>query len=164
MDRPKSKNIQLVNYDYSSPGYYFVTVCTKDRKKILGEIVGTGLLDGPLISLTDCGEAVNKRLAVLSRFYPDIILEKFVVMPNHIHMLICILGVHEPERNVTPANARLSQFVGTLKRPCNREYGADIWQARSHDHVIRGEKDYQKIWQYIEENPLRWADDCFYTE
>ena len=100
----------------------------------------------------------------MSDFYDDIRLEKYVVMPNHVHMLISVKGIYEPLEMADAANSKIAKFVGTFIRFCNKEYGRNIWQSRSHDHVIRGEKDYLKIWQYIEENPLRWLDDCFYLE
>lgn len=61
-----------------------------------------------------------------------------------------------------PANSQIAQFISTFKRFCNREYGKNIWQLRSHDHIIRNETDYQKIWAYIDTNVIRWEKDCFY--
>ena len=66
------------------------------------------------------------------------------------------------EKNANPTNNRISQFIGTFKRFCNRAYGRNIWQARSYDHVIRGEQDYREIWAYIDENPSRWTADRFF--
>ena len=114
MECKHRKTTRLQGFDYNIPGCYFITVCTKDKKKLLCEIVGTGLPDGPKISLTKQG--------------------------------------------------KIAQFVGTFKRFCNREIGENIWQYRSHDHIIRGEADYLKIWNYIDGNPSRWLDDCFYVE
>ena len=164
MEFPKRKNIRLQGFDYNTPGYYFVTICTKDKKKLLGEIVGTGLLDGPKNQLTAYGQIAADRLNDMADFYPDIKLEKYVIMPNHIHLLLHIVGVMPNQENSDTRNSKLSIFVGTFKRMCNKEYGINLWQSRSHDHVIRGEKDYLKIWQYIEENPLRWQSDCFYIK
>ncbi|MBQ5777180.1 MAG: hypothetical protein IIV97_00030, partial [Oscillospiraceae bacterium] len=62
-----------------------------------------------------------------------------------------------------PTNSLLSQFVGTFKRFCNREYGANLWQRSFHDHIIRGEEDYKEIWEYIDTNAVRWEKDCFFT-
>ena len=161
---PKRKNVRLHGFDYNTPGYYFITICTKDKQKLLGEIVGTGLLDGPKNQLTEYGQIVAGRLKLMADFYPDIKLEKYVVMPNHVHLLLHITGTMRTQASIDAVNSKISKFVGTFKRLCNRECGINLWQSRSHDHVIRGEQDYLKIWQYIEENPLRWALDCFYTE
>ena len=128
------------------------------------EIVGTGLPDGPQNRLSSIGKVAEKQLQLMSEFYEDIRLEKYVIMPNHIHLLIHILGTKEPKAGMDVTNSKIAKYVGTFKRFCNKECGGNIWQSRSHDHVIRGESDYLKIWQYIEENPLRWLDDCFYME
>ena len=156
------KTIRLKQYDYDSPGYYFITICTQNKSKILGRIVGTGLPDGPQVQLTTCGKIVHTQLEEMSRFYEDIVLEKYVVMPNHIHLLLHIPGDMPLKEMSDPSNSRVSRFVGTFKRFSNRKAGRNIWQGRSHDHIIRGKADYEKIWMYIETNPLRWEMDCFY--
>ena len=163
MDKLVRKNIRVKGYDYSTPGYYFITICTQNKEKILSDIVGTGLPDGPQALLTDAGYIVKNQLDEMSAFYKNIILEKYVVMPNHIHLLLQITGTYEPTEQHTPANAQISKFIGTFKRFTNRKIGRNIWQARSHDHVIRGEADYEQIWLYIETNPARWEKDCFYS-
>ena len=163
--RPIRKRIRLAGYDYITPGYYFATICTKEKRKLLCEIVGTGVLDGPDVRFTAYGEIAQKHLDEMSAFYPDLLVEKYVIMPNHIHLLIHILGCGSgPSRTPVPTNSKISMFVSTFKRFCNKEYGQNIWQSRSHDHVIRNEQDYSKIWEYIENNPRKWADDCFFIE
>ncbi|MBQ3573935.1 MAG: hypothetical protein IJA16_04995, partial [Clostridia bacterium] len=94
-------------------------------------------------------------------------IDKYVIMPNHIHMIITILETEQfngPSGTPVPTNSLIAKFVSTFKRFCNKEYGENIWQARSNDHIIRGEKDYQKIWEYIDTNAIRWEQDCFYNE
>jgi REP element-mobilizing transposase RayT len=87
------------------------------------------------------------------------------VMPNHIHLLLQITDCDNgPSGRPVPTNTKVSQFVGTFKRFCNREIGENIWQYRSYDHVIRGEKDYLKIWNYIDGNPSKWLEDCYYMD
>ena len=164
MDLPRRKAVRLKGYDYSTPGIYFVTVCTKNKQKLLGKIVGTGLLDGPVNQLSSYGQVAQKQIQLMTDFYDNIRIEKYVIMPNHIHFLIRIYGHYEPEQTETPANSALSHFIGTFKRFCNRIYGENIWQNRSYDHIVRREQDYREIWRYIEENPLRWTMDRFYSE
>ena len=182
MELPFRKRTRLQNYDYSTPGYYFITICTHNRAKILSDIVpavcpgghtlhpmsdhssdfvGRGIPDAPQIQLSAYGKIVQGQLESMAQFYDDIILEKYVVMPNHIHLLIHIKGHLDPDES-SRANERISRFVGTFKRFCNRQIGHNIWQTSFHDHVIRGEADYQQIWMYIETNPARWEKDCFY--
>ena len=164
MEKPRRKRIRLQNYDYNSPGCYFITVCVERKRKLLGEIVGTGLPDGPKQQLSRFGQIVDGQLRTMSDFYDDIRLEKYVIMPNHVHLLIHITGVWESDGRSAGTNSKIAKFIGTFKRFTNKACGVNIWQSRSHDHVIRGERDYQRIWQYIEENPMRWLDDCFYME
>ena len=182
MDHSNRKLPRHPEFDYNTPGYYFITLCTKDRAKVLGEIVGRSLPDAPQTGTTfqqkehpegfslqahmqysAFGEIARKQLEKMAACYSDIILEKYVVMPNHIHLLLCIPGILEVNPpNDQRKNNSISRFIGTFKRFCNRQYGRNIWQTSFHDHIIRGETDYQKIWMYIETNPQRWEKDCFY--
>ena len=165
MPLPQRKSTRLKQYDYSQPGYYFITICTAHKQKLLCSIVGTDVPGGPQIRYTPYGDYVRNRLEEMAGFYQDIQIDKYVIMPNHIHFLIHIQDLcNGPENIDAPMNSMLARFISTFKRFYSRELGSNIWQARSHDHIIRGEKDYQKIWEYIDTNPIRWADDCFYCE
>ena len=165
MALPKRKHTRLQQYDYNTPGYYFITICTKGKQKLLCDIVGTGLLDGPEIRYTAHGAIVKNQLQTMCQFYDQIKLDHYVVMPNHVHMLIQVLEDRSgPSGRPVPTNTKVGHFVGTFKRFCNRQIGENIWQYRSHDHVIRGEPDYLKIWNYIDGNPSKWQEDCFYVE
>ena len=156
--------MRLKGYDYNTPGYYFITVCTKNKRKLLCEIIGTVLPDGPQTRFTEYGKIARKQLLLMQDFYEDIHVDKFVIMPNHIHMILCLTG-DDPEEGKDPSmSSKIGRFVGTFKRFCNRQYGKDIWQSRSHDHVIRGEADYQSIWNYIDGNPSKWLEDRFFVE
>ncbi len=110
-------------------------------------IVGTGVLDCPQNVLTNYGEIANKHLMKMSDFYENIKIDKFVIMPNHIHLLIRILS-YGPSGTPVPANSMIAKYISTFKRFSNKEYVENIWQAPSNDHIIRGEKDYLKIWEY----------------
>ncbi len=168
MNLQKRKSTRLAKYDYSTPGAYFITICTKDRKELLSKIsVGTGVLDCPQNVLTQYGEIANKHLVSMSDFYDNIKIDKFVIMPNHIHLLIRILETDKasgPSGTPIPTNSLISRFISTFKRFSNKEYGKNIWQDRSNDHIVRGEKDYQKIWEYIDTNVNKWKEDCFYVK
>ena len=160
-----SRTTRLPGYNYSTPGYYFITMCTENIRPILGSIVGTGLLDGPSVALSPYGKVVAQQLDEMSDFYSHIKIDKYVVMPNHVHMILHIPeSLQGPSGRPIPTNATVGKFVGTFKRFCNRQYGHNIWQSRSYDHVIRNEQDYLRIWQYIESNPARWKEDKLYTE
>ena len=166
MNLSKRKSTRLKGYDYSLPGVYFVTICTKDREQLLSRIiVGDGVLDVPKNILTGYGQIAKKHLENMCAFYDYINLKKYVIMPNHIHILIEISNCKQYGSSGTPnpTNSLIPRFVSTFKRFCNSEYTKNIWQRSFHDHIIRDEEDFLKIWKYIDENPLKWEEDCFYN-
>ena len=156
MALPTRKPMRLPEYDYSSPGAYFVTVCTANRRCILSDItVGADALGGPRLQLTDVGKIVEKYILTTERM-PGFHVEKYVIMPNHIHMILRI--DNGPPRASAPT---VSDAVGAIKRLVSRRLGQDIWQRSFHEHVIRNENDYREIGEYIDANPSKWADDCY---
>ena len=155
----------MQKFDYNSIAVYFVTLCTQNRRCILSRVVGTGVLDCPRTELTAYGKIAEKYIKQLNDFYDHISIEKYVIMPNHIHMLLFIKGNGQSRTPVpTRANSAFSHFISTFKRFCNKEYGENIWQARSNDHIIRNREDYDKHVRYIYDNPLQWHYDELYTE
>ena len=82
------RKIRLSGYDYNTSGAYFLTICVEMRKCLLSRVVGTGVLDGPKIELTDHGKIAAKYIDQLNRFYDDLSVEGYVIMPNHIHILL----------------------------------------------------------------------------
>ena len=160
------KTPRYQGFDYNSVGMYFITICTKDHKPILSK-VGTGVLDCPQIQLTRMGEIVDKYIKQLDSFYEYMSVESYVIMPNHIHIMLWVKGTENgPSRTPVPTvqNSVPSRFVSTFKRFCNKEYGMNIWQYRSNDHIIRNRQDYEEHLRYIYENPIRWYYDELYTE
>ena len=92
-------------------------------------------------------------------------MDKYVVMPNHIHLIIAIRNdvvENGMSRTPSPTNAIIPHVISTFKRFCNKEIGKKIFQRSFHDHIIRNSDDYDKISKYIYENPLIWEKDCFY--
>ena len=87
---PKRKNIRLNNYDYSEPGAYFITICTDKRRKILSKIVGGDVLDAPHVELMEYGRVADKYINQLNCHYENISVEQYVVMPNHIHLILFV--------------------------------------------------------------------------
>ena len=166
------KSNRLKEYNYSLQGAYFITICTKDRKQILSKInVGTGVLDCPEIKLLRYGKIADKYINQLNDFYDNISVDKYVIMPNHIHLLIRILDLNGQSGTPVPTNAHIdnknsviAKYVSTFKRFCNKEYGLNIWQARYYDHVIRGEQDFNDTIEYIENNPIKWETDDLIIE
>ena len=169
MTLPKRKRNRLPSYDYSQTGVYFITTCSKEKQMLFGSIVGGGVLDAPQMRLSAYGKIVEQQLLTMAALYKNIRLEKYVVMPNHIHLLLLVEQGSSGASGTPPptkarANETVPQYVSTLKRFTNKAAETDLWQRGYHDHVIRAEKDYLMIWQYIDTNPQRWLKDCFYRE
>lgn len=193
---PERKNIRWDKQDYSTPGEYMVTICTRDMKQILSKIVpvkrgveappptfseateidkntitknsvcshpcdfeqpvGDGALDVPHIELTPYGKIVEKHILNSNRIDGMTVL-KYVIMPNHVHILVRIES--ESKKENTPANDTIPRFVGVFKRFVHRDVGEKIFQRSYHDHVIRDENDMIGAINYIENNPNRWIEE-----
>lgn len=147
---------------------YFITVCVKNKLQLLGKIVGCGDFDAPQMMLSDYGVVLDKYMKLMNEKYSHIKIDKYVIMPNHFHFILEIKNKNIYQNGLSqsakPYNYETSKFVLLLKRYCNRVYGKNIWQASFNDHIIRGEKDYLKIWNYIDTNPIKWNEDCFFVE
>ena len=164
---PKRKHNRLGEFHYGSGYSYFITVCTKDRARILSDItVGTGVLDCPQVKLTYFGEIVDKYINQLNDFYEHISVDQYVIMPNHIHLLITVRLENGQSGTPVPTrgNSIVSSFVSTLKRFSNKEYGFNPWQRSFYDHVIRNRQDYEETRKYIFENPQNWEKDELFTK
>ena len=170
MDLPKRKPTRLKEYDYSTAGAYFVTICTHKRKRLFSSIIVGAIHESPENKLTQCGEIVQKIIESLPKRF-NVSIPKYVIMPNHIHMLIEI-DDNVPNRAIRESplqNQRsiIDKLVGFLKMNVSNEihktFDGEIWQRSFHDHIIRGKADYDKIWEYIDTNVLKWKNDCFYN-
>lgn len=176
---------RLKGYDYGQAGAYFVTVCVKNRHFVLSEVVGRGLAPA-VVRLLPFGKVVERELLLLPMRFPSVQVEKYVIMPNHVHVLFRFgetnayygaAGEHhraaEAHLGAAGASPRptLPQVVGAFKslstRAWKKEFGDctdRLWQTSYHDHIIRNEADYLAHWTYIDENPARWAEDEYYCE
>ena len=159
MTLPSRKNYRLKNFDYNTNGTYFVTVCVKDRKRILSEIVGAGVPDCPKIELLTHGIVADRYIKQFNDFYDYISVDKYIIMPDHIHLLLTVNQKEQSKTCVSASDSKnsvIAKFVSTFKRFCNKEFGENIWQARYYDHIIRNQTDYNETYEYIENNPLNW--------
>ena len=148
------KSPRIPNFDYSGDYYYFVTVCTHNRRCLFGEPE----------CLNGWGQIARKQILQIEDHYNNVKVDQYVVMPNHIHMIL-VIGCGVKAEN----NPDLQQIMAQLKSGISREIhksGTEItvWQRSFHDHVIRGQADYEKIWLYIQANPQMWDKDCFYID
>jgi REP element-mobilizing transposase RayT len=162
------KRTRLQGFDYNTVGAYFLTVCTQNRRNVLSRIVGVDVLDDPLnnihVNLLPYGEIADRYINQLNDFYKDIVVDSYVIMPNHIHIMLFVLESGS-SRTSTPTkqHSSVSRFVSTFKRFCNKEYGCNIWQRYFNDHIIRDHDDYEAHLRYIQDNPMRWQYDELYT-
>ncbi|MBE6718321.1 MAG: transposase [Ruminococcaceae bacterium] len=158
---PKRKKNRLENYDYSSCGAYFITVCTLERKNFFWKNVGA-IIDRPQnVELSLNGKIVDEAIQNITSVYPTLSLESYVVMPNHIHILLRVCADEYGRPLVAPT---MSRVVKQLKGIVSKQIGVTIWQKSFHDHIIRNREDYEEHLRYIYENPIHWYYDELYTE
>lgn len=158
----KRKGIRMQEYDYAACGWSFITICTKDRECLLWDNVGA-ICDRPpeLLPLSAAGRAIETELAVLSTVYENIRLELCCIMPNHVHLLLHIHLGADGRSQIAPMISRvIKQFKGAV----SKHLGKSIWQKSFYDHVVRNEREYVKIAEYIENNPANWALDKLYRD
>lgn len=188
------KSNRLKGYDYSKDNLYFVTSCVHDMICCFGDIVvvvGTGRdlsLHEPYMNLNEYGKIADKQWYWLGEQYPYIVLHEFIVMPNHIHGIIEInrnafvgtgrdLSRNNDDRKRTghdlslpqPKIKSLSELMGAYKTTTSKKihlagYAEFAWQRSFHDHIIRDEKSYERISNYIINNPNSWDQDKFYRK
>ena len=157
---PQRKPNRLRNYDYADNGTYFITICTAGKRCILSEIHAIMSFDQPYeLRLSNEGIAVEESIKQIEKIYSNISVEKYVIMPNHIHMLL-LVGINADNRNGGPS---IQTVIAQFKRSVSLKLGHSVWQKGFYDHVIRGRSDYEKHWSYIDANPVKWVEDQYYT-
>ena len=153
------KNNRLEFYDYSQNGAYFVTICAKDKQKIFwnNQQCSVGAVSGrPQDKLNHLG-LIEK----IPLYYQNITVDKYVIMPNHVHLII---RIDNNDINGRPMTApTLSQIVNQFKGYCSKQIGHPVWQKSFHDHIIRNQADYNRIWEYVDTNAIKWESDCYYN-
>lgn len=161
MELPKRKPNRLTEYDYSQPNAYFITICTQNKQKLFWENVGASIARPDNVCLSENGKIAQEAILSISKHYPMITVDNYVVMPNHIHLLLQIQSDENGRALLAPT---ISKVVQQMKGYVSKKIGVSVWQKSFHDHVIRGEADYLEIWNYIEGNPSKWEEDCFYVK
>ena len=173
------RSIRLKGHDYSQPGAYFVTICTRDQECLFGHVVNGEM------RLNDAGEIAQRCWEEIPRHFPLVELDAFVVMPNHVHGIIVIQGRGEasvplhvskerPGSDASPLRQRpngtqpgsLSAIVQNFKYISTRRMnaarstpGTPVWQRGFYEHVVRDEEELRAIREYVLGNPARWDED-----
>ncbi len=180
----KIKSARLHNYDYGQNGYYFITICTKDKELLFGNVVDEKMV------LNNMGSIAYQYWEEITEHFDNVLLDEYIIMPNHIHGIVVICGgdavvetrhasslrerEHKREKKyigqypqmskISPQAKSLSVIIGSYKSACTKKIRQkfDIgfaWQSRFYDHVIKNEKSLDKIRNYIRNNPLKWELD-----
>jgi REP element-mobilizing transposase RayT len=168
------RSIRLRSHDYSTPDYYFITICTADKKCIFGQVANGEM------RLNKCGAIAKQYLNELETYYHNVRLHEFVIMPNHMHAMIEILdvgaGFPRPEcvnigsgrGNPAPTLANMvAWFKYQSTKNINKLYGfagKKLWQRNYYEHIVRDNSDYENIRAYIINNPRTWDSDVLYQK
>lgn len=145
---PTRKRIRIKNYDYSKENMYFITICTKDRIELLGKIINENRIE-----LTKEGNISKQNINKIEEIYDNIIIDEYIIMPNHIHILLLITE----KKDVT-----ISKIMKHYKSNISRQLKYSIWQKSFYEHIIRNEKEYFKIKEYIKNNIINWKKDKYF--
>ena len=163
---PKRKQNRLTGYDYSQPGCYFVTICAKNRRYLFWDEfdwrVGADIIRPHTIPLSLYGRIIKNVIEQIPVRYPGASVEKYIIMPNHIHLLLRISVSNG--RMISAPTYRVPTIIGQMKRAASKQAQTGLWQKGYHDHIIRSEADYLRIWDYIDTNPAKWREDCYYCQ
>lgn len=147
---PNRKKNRLAGFDYSIAQAYFITICTENRRQLFWKDVGA-VIDRPeQIPLSNLGIIVRQCIEAIPEHYPAITVENSVIMPDHVHLLLQINSDREGRSMTAPT---ISTVIRMMKCAVTKKAGFFVWQKGFYDHVVRGDKDYQEIWNYIEGNP-----------
>jgi len=176
---------RLKNWDYGSNAMYFVTICTNNRVKYFGEIVETQDFASPqkTMQLSEIGTIAQKCWVEITNHFPFVELGEFIVMLNHLHGIIIIdkpvndidnaivetqnfASLQENKNKFGPQSKNLASIIrgfkiGVTKFARNNKIEFD-WQSRFHDHIIRNDESFQRISDYIINNPSKWTEDKFF--
>ena len=158
---PTRKPNRLKDYNYSLNGAYFVTICSKKRIDLFADIVVGAAICRPSMQLTDIGKTLNSSIQNIYEIYDMVDVDKYVIMPNHIHMIIVIKNDNGGRKIAAPT---VSLIVGNMKKFVSVNAGFSVWQKSFHDRIIRNQKEYDFIATYIETNQENWEKDCFYNK
>ncbi|PIE87595.1 MAG: hypothetical protein CSA01_00130 [Bacteroidetes bacterium] len=164
------KSIRLRGYDYSQPGLYFVTICCQNRHHLFGKI------EKGIMILNDAGQIANNCWLEIPKHFPNVILHSYVIMPNHVHGIIELIETNtsnvwakifspiRPNGTSKTVGSIIRGFkIGVTKWMRKNTNTYNVWQRNYYEHIIRNDKSYQTITEYIMNNPINWEKDKFFT-
>ena len=179
-DKFRITSSRLKNWDYSSPGFYYVTICPLNHNKFFGKIVNKEMI------LSIKGQITKDELLKTGIIRSNIKIDSWIIMPNHIHLIIQIKGIikniqiscRDVARYVSTENKQMSiispkpnslsstirSFKSAVTKRCREQKIFFAWQSRFHDNVIKNEKEYYQIKRYIYNNPINWLKDPYHQD
>ncbi len=170
------KSYRLSRWDYRNPGYYFVTICTTNRRQYFGEIIHGKMF------LNTVGGMIKCFWTTIPDHFDNVSIDIFIIMPNHIHGIIHIhrrdVAWQRPYDNrknikflnISPKPKSLPAIIRSYKSIASKTIHQKYpninftWQPRYYDHIIRNEKSLNQIRQYIKDNPAKWETDEYYSK
>jgi len=181
-------SIRLPSYDYSQDGWYFITICTQNRKCMFGEIVGAGPCAYPILELNNAGFVLKTWWQKLTHKFPLVKIDEYVVMPNHFHGIINIVGATlcgRPDvcgphivgktsnklgqsHGIAPTVGDIvnwfktmttNQYIHGVKQNGWPAFPGKLWQRNYYEHIIRDEDELNHFRRYIADNPANWQTD-----
>ena len=168
MSKHHRRSVRLNHYDYSQPGAYFITICTHNRRCMLGNI------NSEMAELFSTGNVAKKFWLEIPTHFQNVELDQFVIMPNHIHGVIKIydhkpVGVQYIEplqenkyQHIIPKSigSIIRSYKSAVTRWCSKNNHQNFqWQRNYYEHIIRNENELNRIREYIQNNPLKWELD-----
>ena len=172
MEMHKRKPNRLKEYDYNTPAKYFVTLCTQNRQCLfeMENVVGNDLCVVPCLQ----NQIIHKWVDEIENKFEEVTVEKYIIMPDHVHFIIFISSIEDKTNNANYAERHagrsLPEIMRFFKTMTTNEYikgvkngkltpfDKKLWQKSYYDHIIRNQEDYIKVWEYIESNPAIWEE------
>jgi len=155
-DFPVRKSIRLTGYDYSIPGAYFITIVTFNRRNRWGNIANN------MMNLNNYGRVIENEWLLIPKSHPGVLLDEFIVMPNHLHGIVCITE-HQTRIKlggiINLFKSRTTRIINNIEHTI----GQAVWQRSYYDHIIRNEQEWDRCRLYIQSNPENWDKDKEYS-
>ncbi|MCO5216124.1 MAG: transposase [Thermomicrobiales bacterium] len=159
-----TRRVRMKGFDYRTPSYYFVTVCTHNRACLLGSVRNEEMV------LNHAGQMIADITHTLTERYPQATTDSFVIMPNHVHLLIGLnLDIHLEEPALSLINVvhwwktqTTVRYIAGVKLSGWTRFEAHLWQEGYHDHIVRNDRDLETLRIYVAENPARWGKDIYH--
>ena len=164
----RTDSTRLKSWDYKNPWWYYVTICTNNHKEWFGEILNSKMM------LNDLGKMASEYWLKIPFHYPEVELDEFIIMPNHLHGIIILNelpSVETPYMVSLQGNKQhsLGDVIGKYKAAVTRQsrkmgYKQYHWQPRFYDRIIRNERELFQIRKYVQQNPLKWEIEKDFPE